>query len=206
VAIPFTDQVIIGGWIPPLALVLLVTLWWLLTRRAVVLGTGSTGRLVEWIPFAGRAVRDARMASLSEILGLLVEHDVPLSQAVVLAAECTTDRRLVRGARELAGSLEAGGTGPSAQPLPGFPPLLAWLVSSGGRQQTFVTVARHVADTYRRRIVRESSWLRDYLPMWLVVVVGGGLVALLAILTFLPFSELMQHLSETVGESARVKP
>ncbi len=42
--------------------------------------------------------------------------------------------------------------------------------------------------------------------MWLVVVVGGSLVALLALTTFLPFTELMQAFGETTGDSIRLKP
>jgi general secretion pathway protein F len=206
VPIAFTDRVIVAGFIPPLALVVVATLWWLATRRAVGLGTGWTARLMGCIPVAGRTIRDARLASLSEILALLVEHGVGLSEAVVLAAECTADRRLVRTARRLAAALDRGSPLPPAEQLVGFPPLVAWLVESGSNQQTFVTVARHVADTYRRRIVRHARWLRDYLPMWLVVIVGGGLVTLLAMLTFLPFTELMQNLSDTIDQSLRVKP
>ena len=163
--------------------------------RGDVLGGGGPGRWLEWVPFAGQPVRHARLASLSEILGLLVEHDVPLGEAAVLAAECSADRRLLRTAHELASTLARGGTPPEPERLTEFPPLLAWLVSVGGRQQTFVTVARHVADTYRRRIVRESRWLREVLPMWLVVVIGGGLVALFGLTTFLPFTQLLENLT-----------
>ena len=152
-------------------------------------------------------MRHARLASLAEILGLLVEHDVPLGEAVVLAAECTADRRLIRSARR-DGRIRSSRAErcQRAERLAEFPPLLAWLVSVGGRQQTFVSVSRHVADTYRRRIVRDSRWLRDVLPMWLVVIVGGGVVALFGLTTFLPFSQLLEHLSSAVGETMRIKP
>jgi general secretion pathway protein F len=195
------------GLIPPLVMVVAAAFWWFRTRRAMVIDAGSAGRWLRWIPFAGRIVRHARLASLSEILGMLVEHDVPLHEAIVLAAECTADRRLVASARRMAASVEQGGV-PSEgwRQLDGFPPLLAWLISSGGRRQTFVAMARHVADTYRRRVLRESQWLRDFLPMWLIVVAGGGMVALYGVTTFLPFTQLMEHLAETVGHAMRVKP
>ncbi len=195
------------GLVPPLAIVVAAAFWWFRTRRAIVIDAGSAGRWLRWIPIAGRIVRHARLASLSEILGLLVEHDVPLHEAIVLAAECTADRRLVASARRMAASVEQGGVPRDGwRQLDGFPPLLAWLVSSGGRQQTFVAMSRHIADTYRRRVLRESQWLRDFLPMWLIVVVGGGLVALYGVTTFLPFTQLMEHLGETVGHGMRVKP
>ena len=205
--IPFTGRGILVALLPPLVLVLAAAAWWFRTRRAIVLDTGSAGWWLRWIPVAGRAVRHARTASLAEILGLLVEHDVPLHEAIVLAAECTANRKLVRSAKRLAASMEQGAVpAESWKHLDGFPPLLAWLMASGGHQQTFTAMARHVADTYRRRTLREAQWLRDFLPMWLIVVIGGSVVALYGVLLFLPFTQLMEALSGSVSPRMRIKP
>jgi type II secretory pathway component PulF len=207
VPIPGTDRVIFVAVLPPLALLLAAAICWLGTRRAMVLDMGSAGRWLGWVPLAGRVARQARAASLAEIVGLLVEHDVPLDEAIVLAAECTGDRKLVRSTRKLAASIEKGAMPrENWKQLDGFPPLLAWLMSSGGRQQTFTAMARHVADTYRRRAMRDAQWLRDYLPMWLTLMVGGSLVALFGVALFLPYSQLMEALSVAVGHSMRIKP
>jgi type II secretory pathway component PulF len=99
------------------------------------------------------------------------------------------------------------GAAPKIERLPGvFPPLLAWLITAGGRQETLTAMARHVADTYRRRIARQSAWLRDYLPLWLTVVVGGCLVAFFAVMMLLPYVQLMQDLGVPAGQSMRIKP
>lgn len=206
VPIPATGRTVIVGWIPPLMLVIAASATWLSSRGARWLGGGTGGRLAAWIPLAGPAVRNGRLAALAETLGLLVEQDVPLGEALVLAADVAGDRRLARAARKIAATLAQGGSPPQAEQLAGFPPLLAWLVSSGGRQQSFVALSRHVADTYRRRMASQSRWLRDYLPMWLVILIGGSLVALVATTTFLPFSEMMQSLSEPSSRSIRIAP
>ncbi len=207
IPIPGTDRVVFAALFPPLVLVGAAFFWWLRTRRAMVLDMGSAGWWLCCVPLAGRVVRHARAASLAEILGLLVEHGVPLHEAVVLAAGCTADRRLMRSATRLSGLLEQGGVPDEvAKQLQGFPPLLAWLISSGGRQQTFTAMARHTADTYRREILRDAQWLRDYLPMWLVVLVGGSVVALYGITLFLPFTQLIEALSGPVAQSMRIKP
>ncbi len=206
VAIPWTPYEIPIAWIPPLLFVAGVALVWLANRGTALLGGSGFSRALDWLPVVGRVVREARLAAVSEILGMLVEQGVALDEAVVLAAECTGDRRMIRSARSVAEALQQGGDPPPADRLIGFPPLLAWLVSSGGRQETFVAVARHVADTYRRRVARDTRWLRDYLPMWLIVVVGGGLVVVLGIAVFLPFSQLMQALGEQLGNAMRVRP
>jgi general secretion pathway protein F len=205
VPIPGTHVAVILGWIPPLLLGILAIAIWLSTRGAGVLGGGRSGRLPAWLPLSGSIVRNGQAAAFAEILGLLVEQDVPLAEALVLAAGVTGDRQLVRTANELV-AITQGGAPPTADQLAGFPPLLAWLTSSGGRQETFVRLARHVAETYRRRVAQQSLWLREYLPLWLVVFVGGSLVALLALATFLPFTDLMHSLGQTHSETMRIRP
>jgi hypothetical protein len=53
--------------------------------------------------------------------------------------------------------------------------------------------------------VREAQWLRDSLPMWLVVVIGGSLVGLYGLMFFLPYTQLMETLSGLVGHSTRIQ-
>jgi type II secretory pathway component PulF len=67
-------------------------------------------------------------------------------------------------------------------------------------------MARHVADTYRRRALRDSQWLRDYLPMWLIIFVGGLVAGLYALMLFVPFTQLMEALSGPTGQSMRIRP
>lgn len=206
VPIPGTQVAIIVGWIPPLVLGLLMIAIWLSTRGAGVLGGGRSGRLAARLPLSGSIIQSGQAAAFAEILGLLVEQDVPLADALVLAADVTGNRRIVRTARQVADTINAGGAPPTADQLAGFPPLVAWLAYSGGGQQTFVRLARHVADTYRRKVTQQSLWLREYLPLWLVVFVGGSLVALLAIATFLPFTDLMHGLGQISNEAIRIRP
>ncbi len=196
------------GLIPPLVLLFAAAIWWYRTRRAVVLDTGRSGRWLRVVPAAGRVVERARSAALAEILGLLVEHQVPLHDAIVLAAGCTADRKLMQSADKAAEFLKQGGTFEAgAQPLEGFPPLVAWLISAGGREQTFTALARHIAGSYRRSIRRDLDWLRIFLPIWLVVVVGGIVVGLYGVTFFLPYSQLLEALAGHVSSSTlRIQP
>lgn len=113
---------------------------------------------------------------------------------------------MVRSAREFAASLAEGASPQEIRgQLLGFPPLLAWLIGSGARQQTFVTMARHVAETHRRRAAREIQWLRDYLPIWLVLAIGVAVVFVYGLALFLPYSQLLETLSHSVGRSLRIR-
>src|SRR5262249_34666885 len=130
-----------------------------------------------------------------------VSQNVPLAEAIVLSADCTADKRLMRRARNVAAAIEQGSTGESIRrDLGDFPPLLAWLIASGATQNTLAAMARHIADTYRRRVARTSLWLRESLPVWLVVAVGLLVVAAYAMSIFVPYTELMNRLG-AAGQS-----
>jgi type II secretory pathway component PulF len=196
------------GLIPPLMLIFAATIWWYQTRRAIVIDTRSAGRLLRVVPVANRVVERARSAALAEILGLLVEHEVPLHDSIVLAAGCTADRELMKSADKAAEYLKQGGTFQDSTPsLEGFPPLVAWLISAGGREKAFTAMARHVAQSYRRSILRDLDWLRIFLPIWLVVIIGGLVVGLYGAAFFLPYSQLLQALAGHVSPyTMRIQP
>lgn len=205
IPLPATERVILAGWIPPLVAGVLVMVWWRGARRATVMGGQGHGRWVERLPLVGPTVRDARLAAQAELLGLLVQNNVPLDEAVLLAAECSADRKLIGNAGQLHASLK-NGAAPTPGEWSGFPPLLGWLAGSGAGQGTFVAIARHVADTYRRRVARRARWLGDYLPLWLIALVGGGVVALVAVATILPFTQLMESIAAISNNSMRPGP
>ena len=69
----------------------------------------------------------------------------------------------------------------------------------------FSAVARHVAESYRRRMERDTQWLRDYMPMWLVLLVGMVVVLAFGLTLYLPFSQLMQALGDTFNPSIRIR-
>ena len=204
--VPGTEIGVAAFFIPPAIVLVLLAAWWLGTRRSAVLGAGSAARWLGWIPVAGRLTRHARTASLAEVFALLVEHDVPLGEAITLSAECTGDRRLTRAAESLAASIAHGAATDADSPgLDGLPPFLAWVAASGGRQQMLTSMARHMADTYRRRVVHEAQWLRNFLPLWLVVIVGAVVVGLYGLMFFFPFTQLMEALSGATGQSMRIR-
>jgi len=205
IPLPGTGRMILVGWIAPLLVAALLMVWWRGARRATVMGGQGRGRWVERLPLVGPAVRDARLAAQAELLGLLVENNVPLDEAVLLAAECSADRQLIGNAQQMHASL-AKGAAPTPDEWSGFPPLLGWLAGSGAGQGTFVAIAHHVADTYRRRVARRARWLGDYLPLWLVALIGGGVVTIVAVATILPFTELMQGIATMTNISLRPRP
>ncbi len=176
------------GPIVPVAVLLLVAVWWL--GRA-------EGRWVErlfgWVPWTGRMLRCSRTATFLEVLALLVENQTPLPEAVVLAAEASGDPRTLRMARQVAAALQNGQTQPAAGG-PAFPPLVNWLLLAAGRDGALLPALRHAAAAYHRRARHQSDLLRLLLPIFLTIAVGGSVTALYALALFAPYTSMLYAL------------
>lgn len=141
---------------------------------------------------------DFEAANFSELLALLLEHQVPYPDALVLAADSSGDPRLARGARELAQSLERGETASEGMQhvvLGTFPPMLRWVIVSGQTQGSLVEALRELATLYRRRAEFESEKLKILLPTILMVGIGAVTVLFYGIALFTPFVNLLFQLS-----------
>jgi len=185
-------------WVPafPLVLLSVVGIWWYRMGRARILQSSRVPLGMHWIPGTGGMLSDARIAMLCDILALLVEHDVPLDQAMVLAGEASGDPVVADSARTAAASLLRGDNlSLGAHHMPGFPPLLRWLIATGHNQRMLVGLLKHSAEIYRGRALRRSQWLRIYLPVVLTVAIGGTATLLYALTVFVPITNLLQKLA-----------
>ena len=187
--------------IPP-AVVLLLAFRWAQSGRAVVLDEGPMGPALNRLPMIGTMIGHYRAANFADLLSLLVEHRVPLDEAVRLAGEASGDRAFREDALELAGSIRRG-DGPEGDanmaPPGSFPPLLAWMLTAGRRQGDLAPSLRHAAETYRRKAGSRADLLRSALPTTLMLVIGAGAVLLYALLLFLPLTTLWDELALPVN-------
>ena len=183
-------------WWGPL-LILLVALWWIWfwwrSSRAAsglelhpMLCWGAIGTLV-------KMRRAGRLAALADTLAMLVEYGVPLPEGLKLAAETTSDRRLIAAAGELAEGLNRG---ESRRNPGGFPPLLAWAIASGQVQAELPHILRRMAAAYQDEAARHAQWMSLTRPIFLTAVLGGATVILFALLHFGPFIMLLYQLAE----------
>ncbi len=187
-----------GAWywgpIVPLAIVLLLSAWWLTCTRA----NATEGRWANWffgrVPWMGQMLRCSRTATFLEILALLVENRTPLPEAVTLAAESSGDPPTLQSARRLAAALESGRTLPIGGE-PAFPPLINWLLAAARRNGALLPALRHAAAAYHRRARRQSDLLCMFLPIVLTVTVAGGATALYALALFAPYASMLHTLS-----------
>lgn len=167
----------------PLAVLLLAGLWWVASRRASLADPGAAGVLFGWIPGMGRLLHTYQVATFTDLLAMLVEHRVPLPEAVVLAADATGGRRLVEASREVAAAVRRGEPlGPQIPAVRRFPPLVVWLMSRGQSQDALPKALRQAAEMYHQRACYQGEAARIFVPLFLTMVIGGGVTLLYALL------------------------
>jgi len=185
----------------PAVAVLLLGIWWYRSSRAIRTWTGPAARrsfrirFWRW-PTVGQSLRDGRMATFAELLALMNQHEVPMPEAIVLAADASGDRGLAEASREIARRVSNGEKLRDRRDLPAhFPPLLGWSIVSGSGTAALTRTLTTSAETYRQRAARAATWAVVYLPIALTAFIGGTVVFSLAFLVFYPIVSLLYDLA-----------
>ena len=171
-----------------LVLLLAIVIWWFRSRSSKAIYTGGLG----WLPAMSRLIREGRLATFAEVLALLVEQRVPLHEAIDLAADAAGDRRLRAAGQAFAERIRRG----EARAVPsGFPPLLGWLLLSGGRPERLAAALHKSAARHRDRAAFLGRWVAGYVPIMLVAAFGGAVTLLYALLVLGPLYRFLYQLS-----------
>ena len=128
--------------------------------------------------------------------GVLTSNNVPLPEALDLAAGSLGDPVLRRTTAEIIEGLRQGRPFVEAAPATSsFPPYLRWLIQTGINQNRLPGALSEGAEYYRRKGDSLAGWLQLIVPLVVLIVVCGGIVALYALTVFIPFRELMLNLA-----------
>ncbi|MCB9873181.1 MAG: type II secretion system F family protein [Planctomycetaceae bacterium] len=179
-------QMIIGFWV---FTVIVGGIWLYRSSRA----NAISDRGLRGLPTVARVLHVGRMATFADVLAMMVDQQVALDEAVVLAAEASGDRILVKASGTIAERIR---TGERMTSLPaGFPPLLGWLLNASTQREHLAKSLRQTADSYRRRALNMGNWLTIYLPIILSAGVGGTIAMLYVLIVMAPFCNLLYQLS-----------
>jgi len=179
----------------PLAVFFALALWWRQSGQALAVQSSAAGRFFGWVPGLRRLLLWSEAATFADILALLIEQDVALDEAIVLAAEASGSAKLCGEARQVAAAVREGrALGDCLALAPSFPPLLAWLIQTGQQRGALVPALRHSAETYRQRARQRGDATRLVLPILLTTVVAGGVVLTCAVLMLWPWISLLKSI------------
>jgi type IV pilus assembly protein PilC len=148
------------------------------------------------IPLVGTLVRSARLAAFTDLLGLLVDHGLPLPEAFRLAGEASSDPYMATGARQIEHALAQG------QPLgvalgrsTMVPEVVSWMIGLGEKRGSLASTLHQVAEMYRRQVEMRANLLKSILPPFLIILVAGIIMGLFVLALMLPLLGLMEGLS-----------
>ncbi|WP_145045370.1 type II secretion system F family protein [Gimesia chilikensis] len=148
-----------------------------------------------WVPSYRRLVLDMNYSTFAEMAGVLLSYHIPLSDSLVLAAECTGNSKMINQFRTVAEKLEQGegieGSIQSAAELPGY---IQSMLMNPAHQNRLPDIMSEIARVYQTRVLNRIEWIKNIVPVGLVVLVAGGITVCYALLVFLPFVEILKML------------
>lgn len=157
--------------------------------------------LFGWVPGARGLRADAAATAFASMLAQLIRFQVPLPEALRLAARVSNSPRLQRGGYQLAGEV-ARGSALSKQTLDaaGFPAFLKWMFIAGLTQSRLDQTLQDAALHYRKRVLERGNVLRTVLPVMIVLLVGGLVAVLCTMAVWGPWLDFLNQLGRDVLE------
>jgi len=181
------------------AFLILLSVWalaWLVgLGRIGVIGAVWPTRLIGCLPWAGAMLGQMQTATFADVLALLIENDVPLDEAVLLAGQASGGRKLRAAAEQMAACIGQGDSLGVLLARTPIPPMLRWLMLAGQNRGNLLSALRHASSTYRRRALHQADLARTFLPLILTVLIGGGAVFVLAFSLFYPYASILETLA-----------
>jgi type II secretory pathway component PulF len=180
----------------PVVLMVVLVITWLLMRSTPA-GQRTWARLVYAIPLLGTLLRASRMAGFTDLLAIMVEHEVPLPEAFRMAGQASSDPLTILAAQQVYEEISHGRMLNDALHDHGLVPVwVAWMVGTGQQRGTLGMTLRQIALMYRREAEGRVAMLRSFLPSFLIVLTAGFFVALFVFALFAPLLKLLEGLSK----------
>jgi general secretion pathway protein F len=181
--------------IPPILVAALLAGWLRSKSRRATTGE-SRGRLLGWLPGVSQIVFQQRAARFAGSLAELLDSQVPLREALVIAGDSSGAANLMEGAKLLAAAVQDGPLPDDDGPIAlRFPPFLRWALwhsdTSTGRVRALQIAARMYSEASQRRGER----LQTFAPMVALVLLAGTVTLLYGLALFVPVVEMLVELA-----------
>ena len=175
-------------WIPPALLLIAAAVC---RRNADSAKLASSGGSLPfwWVPGMRGVIRFSEVSGFSSLLATLIQHDVPLDEAVTLAADASGSLSIQRAAGQVSTSLTRGES--LSVPSGLLPPFVVWLLTRGAPNDVLADNLRDAGSMYRRMAESRAEWIRFGFPVLATLYLGGVVTLIYVLLVFLPFLEFL---------------
>ncbi len=142
------------------------------------------------LPFFGRVIRDLNAARFARTLSTMVASRLPLLDGLRLTGETTANRALRGASGDIIEQVRLGGSLSGAMRATAiFPPLLVYLTASGESSGQLELMLERAADYLEREFDNFTTTTLALLEP-LIIVVMGGIVAVIILSILLPILQL----------------
>jgi general secretion pathway protein F len=179
----------------PAILITAAGVWW--RQSALAAGGGGHARWLHWLPGARKMAQLSAYANFADLLGLLLQCQSPINEALPLAARASGAAALRAPADRLAERLADGhALHEETHDLRQFPPLVRTVLMGEPSEQRLVGGLRRAAEAYRERA---SGWLVDMavvLPVTITLLLAVGVVGVYALAILQPYFSTLNEMTQ----------
>jgi type II secretory pathway component PulF len=179
----------------PMGLMILALVAVKLTLRWSEEGRRQWARLVYAVPVVGTLIRSARLAAFTDLLAILIDHELPLPEAFALAGAASSDPIMTAMTQQIGEQLANGvPLGDALRNRGLVPEWVSWMTGLGERRGTLGKTLHQIAESYRRQVEMRAALLRSVLPPFLIICTAGTFTAMFVFSVMLPMVRLLEVL------------
>lgn len=189
-------------WIAPTLVVSAIVGWFWFGRRSLLPDRRPSG-LLRLIPGLHGVVVAWHWSIFCESAALLIGHAVPFPAALRLAGATTGNPLIDSEMSRLAENIEHGkSAADSLKDRRQVPPFLRWVLATSSQPSVLLESLRQAAGIYYERAQRRSDAIKRWLPLALIVLIGGGAALIYATSCVVPIIGLF----EEIGREGELTP
>ena len=188
IVIALSDFLVHRWWLLLLAMAALALIGWRALRDPAI-GLAADRALLR-VPLLGRLIRDLHSARMSRTLSTMVASRLPLLEGLALTSGTIRNRALKAASFDIVEAIRGGSSLSAALRRSGlFPPLLVYMAASGEASGRLDAMLERAADYMEREFDAFTATMLSLLEP-VIIVVMGGIVALIVLSILLPILQL----------------
>jgi len=142
------------------------------------------------LPVIGRLMRDLHGASIARTLAAMIASGLPVLEGLTITARTVANMKLRQATESMADAVrEGGGLAAAMRRADVFPPILVHMTASGENSGRLEPMMDRAADYLEREFTTFTAVMLSLLEP-LVIVVMGGVVAVIVLAILLPILQI----------------
>jgi len=194
--LPMPTQIVIEAsriigkyiWVPILLTIIIIIVWRMMMKSAPGRYTLDSFKLR--IPIFGRILKKVVIAKFLRTLGVLVESGLPVIDSLELAGGSSGNEVLFQASGKIGSMISHGSSLSKSFASTGvFPEIVVQMISTGEETGTLGEMLSNLSDYYDEQVGTSIEGLSSIIEPLLIVLIGG-LIAIMLVAMFLPVFHL----------------